>query len=272
MTLLWCSHFGHTLVAGNGNPYYCTINSTWERVQHLPDPPKFPELNGELPEPIPCSLHFLGGSDLLLAMYMDHGVIGCSAVSSNGKVLAVTNLYNGIDWYSLNSNHFMDASFQYTTHHTILDNVILPITFIHGNTAMLSGTSYGNAIVYHIPHATQAYTSQGDFQQIVMGVAERGGETEIWYWIQEPEGDTKRATELKSHMAQEPGQALPYQLKHSWQMLVPTIVIITCSIAILLAATQWDMITLFANWSENWTRAAEASETIHRLASLKVYS
>jgi len=45
-------------------------------------------------------------------------------------------------------------------------------------------------------------------------------------------------------------------------MLVPTIVIITCSIAILLAATQWDMITSFTNWSEDWTRAAEASETI----------
>ncbi len=70
---------------------------------------------------------------------------GCSAVSPNEKILAVTNLYDGIDWYSLNSNHFMDASFQHTTTHMIPKNVILPITFVHGNSAVLSGTSYGCA-------------------------------------------------------------------------------------------------------------------------------
>ena len=35
-------------------------------------------------------------------------------MSLNEKMLAATNLYDGIDWYSLNSNHFMDASFQHT--------------------------------------------------------------------------------------------------------------------------------------------------------------
>lgn len=56
-------------------------------------------------------------------------------------------------------------------------------------------------------HITQAYTSQGKFRQIVTGVAERGGETEIRYWILlEPESDTKKATELKSRAAQEPGR------------------------------------------------------------------
>ncbi|KAI9429231.1 hypothetical protein H4582DRAFT_2065541 [Lactarius indigo] len=171
--------------------------------------------------------------------------------------------YNGIDWYSLNSNHFMDASFQYTTHHTIPDNVILPITFIHGNTAVLSGTSYGCAHITTVEDRTLAESLQHDSSEdivqalIVTGVAERGGKMEIWYWIQEPESDTKKATELKSHAAQEPGR-----VHHTTHMLVPTIVIITCSIAILLAATQWDTITLFTNWSENWTRATEASETI----------
>ena len=41
----------------------------------LPDPPKFPELEGELPEPMARSLHFLGGGDVLLITYMDHGVM-----------------------------------------------------------------------------------------------------------------------------------------------------------------------------------------------------
>jgi len=68
-------------------------------------------------------------------------VRGCSAVSPNEKVLATTNLYDGIDWYFLNSNHFMDVSFQHTTTHTILENVILPLMFVHNGTAVLSGTS-----------------------------------------------------------------------------------------------------------------------------------
>jgi len=70
---------------------------------------------------------------------------GCSAVSPNEKMLAVTNLYDGIDWYSLNSNHFMDASFQHTTTHPTPENVILPVIFIHSNVAVLSSTSYGCA-------------------------------------------------------------------------------------------------------------------------------
>lgn len=77
-----------------------------------------------------------------------HGSIrfrGCSAVSPDQKVLAVTNLYDGIDWYSLDSNHFMDTSFQHTTPHAISENVILPVVFIHNGSAVLSGTSTGCA-------------------------------------------------------------------------------------------------------------------------------
>lgn len=66
-------------------------------------------------------------------------------MSPNEKLLAVTNLYDGIDWYALNSNHFMEASFQHTTTHTIHENVIHPLTFIHGNAGVLSGTSHGCA-------------------------------------------------------------------------------------------------------------------------------
>jgi hypothetical protein len=70
---------------------------------------------------------------------------GCSAVSPNQKILAVTNLYDGIDWYSLDSNHFTDTPFRNTTSHAISENVILPVTFVHNGTAVLSGTSTGCA-------------------------------------------------------------------------------------------------------------------------------
>ena len=50
--------------------------ATWEIVARLPDPPKFPELEGELPEPMARSLHFLGANaDVLLVTYLDHGVM-----------------------------------------------------------------------------------------------------------------------------------------------------------------------------------------------------
>jgi hypothetical protein len=42
----------------------------------LPDPPEYPELEGELPEPVARSLYFLGGDgDVLLVTYLDHDVM-----------------------------------------------------------------------------------------------------------------------------------------------------------------------------------------------------
>jgi len=70
---------------------------------------------------------------------------GCSAVSPDKKTLAVTNLYDGIDWYSLGSNHFVDSSFQHTMVHPISKNVILPVTFIYAGQAVLLGTLHGCA-------------------------------------------------------------------------------------------------------------------------------
>jgi len=57
----------------------------------------------------------------------------------------MTNLYDSIDWYSLDSNHFMDTLFQNTTPYTISENVILPVMFIHNGTAVISGMLMGCA-------------------------------------------------------------------------------------------------------------------------------
>jgi len=52
------------------------LTATWDVVARLPDPPKFPELEGELPEPVARSLHFLGDNDdVLLVTYLDHGIV-----------------------------------------------------------------------------------------------------------------------------------------------------------------------------------------------------
>ena len=43
----------------------------------------------------------------------------------------------------------------------------------------------GNALVQLIPLVAQAYSNMGDARQIVTGVADKGAETVIWYWIQQ---------------------------------------------------------------------------------------
>jgi hypothetical protein len=74
----------------------------------------------------------------------------------------VTNLYDGIDWYSLDSNHFMDTSFQHTTTHTISENLILPLTFVHNGTAVLSGTSASCARITNTKDYSLAEVLQHD--------------------------------------------------------------------------------------------------------------
>jgi len=70
---------------------------------------------------------------------------GHSAVSPDEETLAVMNLHDGIDWYALSADPFMGALFLCTTNLPTLENAILPVTFIYGNDAVLSGTSYGCA-------------------------------------------------------------------------------------------------------------------------------
>ncbi|KAI9442139.1 WD40-repeat-containing domain protein [Lactarius indigo] len=255
--LVHCIAQSHTLLAiSSGNVVQLikqgTI-ATWDTVARLPDPPKFPELEGELPEPMARSLHFLGTNDhILLATYLDHGVIAWDSktleikwrirprsLSPNGRFLAVTNLYDGIDWYSLDSNHFMDAPFLHTTTHAISENVILPVTFIHGGTAVLSGTSTGCARItnlkdYSLAESLQhdpndilqavAYSGSGDLRQIITGVSERGSETRMKYWIQ-PRSPKKQAQPKSKPVIEKIGDRL------TMHRMTLGIIVVACSLA-----------------------------------------
>ena len=50
------------------------LAATWEVIARLQDPPKFLELEEELPEPMAWSLHFLR-DNVLLVTYLDHGMM-----------------------------------------------------------------------------------------------------------------------------------------------------------------------------------------------------
>jgi hypothetical protein len=56
-----------------------------------------------------------------------------------------------------------------------------------------------------ILYVAQAYSSMGDTCQIVTGVAEKGAETVIRYWIQQ--SGSRKAMESKSRVAEKQGWA-----------------------------------------------------------------
>ncbi|KAI9443049.1 hypothetical protein H4582DRAFT_2054144 [Lactarius indigo] len=156
----------------------------------------------------------------------------------------------------------MDASYQHTTTHPIPDNVILPITFIHGNSVVLSGTSDGCA---HITTVTEwalgerlrhnpgdivqalAYSSTGDARQIVTGVSEKAAGSVIRYWIQE--SGSKKPAQQKSQ--REIGRGRAYLTGYVRQTSQTFLHII------LLAATQLDWTAV----SANGTKGSERVET-----------
>ncbi|KAF8264021.1 hypothetical protein EI94DRAFT_1703551 [Lactarius quietus] len=242
--------------------------ATWERAMLLPDPPKFPELEGELPEPMARSLHFLGANDdVLLVTYLDHGVIGCSAISPNEKTLVITNLYDGIDWYSLSTNHFMDTPFQHTTTHPTPENVMLPVTFIHGGSAVLSGTSYGCAritntenwsLAERLPHEAGdivqavAYSSGWSRCQIVTGVAERGSESTIHYWIQE--------RGLKKHKVSEQQMAKRQVRAYlEWTLKKPAMAMAYVALGLATLVAFWHFRTGSIDWRQWFGNAKRGS-------------
>ncbi|KAH9009586.1 hypothetical protein EDB85DRAFT_1902910 [Lactarius pseudohatsudake] len=91
-----------------------------------------------------------------------------------------------------------------------------------------------------------AYSSMGDTRQIVTGIAEKGAEMVIQYWVQQ--SGPKKPIELKSRVEEKPGWA--YLATHKQ---VSTAIIITFGLVILLAATKWDQIAVSINWAKDST-------------------
>lgn len=161
-----------SLAIGFGNSVMLVRQGTpsaWDDLKILPDPPSFPEFDIALPNPSARSLHFLPEDNILLVTYLDHGIaawniaslelrwhirpqsckIGASSASPRGDSLATTNLYDGIDWYSLQKPRYTQSSFTHTTILGIRENIILPIIHIHDSSAVLSGGSDGSARIIH---------------------------------------------------------------------------------------------------------------------------
>jgi hypothetical protein len=67
---------------------------------------------------------------------------GRSALSPDGEFLVATNLYDGVDWYSIKSRMLVHSMVQ-----RIETNVTIPVTFIDHGSAILVGGSCGHASI-----------------------------------------------------------------------------------------------------------------------------
>ncbi|KAJ3553217.1 hypothetical protein NM688_g3736 [Phlebia brevispora] len=124
--------------------------------------------NGEH-ETLVTALHFVdleSGVTALAVVYMFHGLwifdsqtcarlyavplkgmIADACISSDGKTLATSKIFGGIDLYAIGLN---DTSYIRTLHREAMDSEghILPVTFVKESTVLLGGTNRGMVLVW----------------------------------------------------------------------------------------------------------------------------
>ena len=67
---------------------------------------------------------------------------GCSTVSSDEKIVVVSNLYDGLDWYKI-----PDRAFSRSVPIRIAKNVIIPVRFADEDALLITGGTSGMAKV-----------------------------------------------------------------------------------------------------------------------------
>ncbi|KAF9786242.1 WD40-repeat-containing domain protein, partial [Thelephora terrestris] len=155
----------NVLALGSGKDVVLTNYSTrdedslsWYNTRRLPPPPSFIHLHtSKHPDQAAQSVHFLQEPNSVVVSYLHHGItcwdrnslslvwqitprscqIGRSCLSTNNGTIAVTNLFDGVDWYSIKSQRLVD-SFRML----IEDNIVAPIIF-DGTGSWISGGSCG---------------------------------------------------------------------------------------------------------------------------------
>lgn len=75
---------------------------------------------------------------LLLMRHLTPYLRGFSAISSDETTLAVSNLFDGLDIYDLKNQQFTRTLPTY-----IMENVLIPLVFVHNNEAILVGSAHG---------------------------------------------------------------------------------------------------------------------------------
>ncbi|KAH9885093.1 hypothetical protein C8Q73DRAFT_601742, partial [Cubamyces lactineus] len=171
----------------------------------LPSPPH----ENALPyasEVLPCSLHFVDGGMDLIVSYVYHGIVcwnvssrawkwriqtgtrvARSSLSPDGSTIAICNLLNGFVRYDLNTGEMI-------RHYPVevVENVPLPVIFIHQGRALLCGSDRGEVSIFNTEAGSlvQVLHHQGlceyeyadGVDWIATGTSETGDRTNVILW------------------------------------------------------------------------------------------
>ncbi|KAI0324435.1 hypothetical protein GY45DRAFT_1262848 [Cubamyces sp. BRFM 1775] len=183
----------------------------------MPSPPTEDILPyaGEL---LPRSLHFTDEGKALIVSYLYHGIvcwnisaktwqwriqtgtrIARSALSPDGKAVAICNLMNGFVRYRVKTGEMLS---QYPVE--VVDNVSLPVLFIHEGRSLLCGSDRGEVTIFNAETGSlvqvlqhpgpctvsqcsiisihQAYQRAGGMDWVATGTSETGDRTNVILW------------------------------------------------------------------------------------------
>ncbi|KAK0468524.1 WD40-repeat-containing domain protein [Armillaria novae-zelandiae] len=201
--------------------------------------PAFPTpANFIRPMPHPTGIHIPRQNNRVLVTFLDHSVVcyslergdvlwsippgkendrGRSAVSTDGMVIVTTNLFDGIDVYSLASNTLQCTA---NIQDDILDNVVIPICLINQDQAIFVGGSDGTASIVDLDTGKILLN---DLVQAIVGIhqAQRGlgltvvmsRLTQNWMvWVGMSPGSQKNNWFKKLHIKDVAFQALTWPL------------------------------------------------------------
>ncbi|KAI6131843.1 WD40-repeat-containing domain protein [Pisolithus thermaeus] len=90
------------------------------------------------------SLHFLRGGNKLVASYLNHGIVGFSALSPDQRGLLVSNLSTGADLYRLGQSALIQT---YPQRPPVERNYPLVVSFLHKGNAVICGASHGDVFI-----------------------------------------------------------------------------------------------------------------------------
>ncbi|KAK0502070.1 WD40-repeat-containing domain protein [Armillaria luteobubalina] len=207
--------------------------------------PAFPTpANFIRPMPHPTGIHIPRQNNRVLVTFLDHSIvcyslergdvlwsipperrIGRSAVSTDGMVMVTTNLFDGIDVYSLASNTLQRTA---NIPDDILDNIVIPICLINQDEAIFVGGSDGTASIVdldtgkilctlhhsHVNDLVQAiaYTELDGMKYLVTGDSEKGDQCCIKIWVGMSPGSQRNKWFKKLHIKDVAFQALTWPL------------------------------------------------------------
>ncbi|KAF9784449.1 WD40-repeat-containing domain protein [Thelephora terrestris] len=207
--------------------------SLWNGMKTLPPPPSVADSGDDI-TPIARSIHFLKDGSLLVS-YLEHGIvcwdlksgslkwnivprvryIGRSCVSPDGKFAVVSNMYDGVDFYSISTPAF-SHTIQYRVNPHV--NSPIPVEFFPDGRILLVGGTHGSArmvdtqtseTIQLLPHsgdliqAVNVYQAGSGEWIVSVGVSELGSETAIKVWTSNTGRSSEKDTQSTTNVADE---------------------------------------------------------------------